>query len=148
MATRTDFVQPQAGSQGFARTGKVFGRRVTFATTDLATNARRRGVHGSGGLHRHRHHCRARPTWTATARRPVIAAHLASSCWNNLGQRLRRAPPVVLDHRTGGTTTQTLASTGLLYNYTTDTKILVTATTGSATAVAGTLDLYLQGFMQ
>jgi hypothetical protein len=47
-----------------------------------------------------------------------------------------------------GTTTQTLASTGLLYNYTTDTKILVTATTGSATAVAGTLDLYLQGFMQ
>jgi hypothetical protein len=46
-----------------------------------------------------------------------------------------------------GTTTQTLASTGLLFAYTADTKILVTMTTGSATAVAGTLDLYLDGFV-
>jgi hypothetical protein len=46
-----------------------------------------------------------------------------------------------------GTSTQTVASTGLLYAYTADTKILVTATTGSATAAAGTLDLYLTGFV-
>src|ERR1043165_6220874 len=39
MATRTDFTQPQAGLQGFARTNKTFGRRVNLATTDLATGS-------------------------------------------------------------------------------------------------------------
>jgi hypothetical protein len=46
-----------------------------------------------------------------------------------------------------GTSTQTLASTGLLYEFTADTEIVVTATTGAATAAAGTLDLYLSGFV-
>jgi hypothetical protein len=40
-----------------------------------------------------------------------------------------------------------LATTGLLFAYTADTKILCTLTTGSATAVAGTVDLYLTGFV-
>jgi hypothetical protein len=41
----------------------------------------------------------------------------------------------------------TPATTNVLFAYTADTKILITATTGSATAVAGTIDLYLTGFV-
>jgi hypothetical protein len=47
-----------------------------------------------------------------------------------------------------GTTTQTLASTGLLFLNTTDTEILITVTLQpSGTAAAGTVSLYLSGFM-
>jgi len=46
-----------------------------------------------------------------------------------------------------GTTTQTLAATGLLFLNTVDTEILITITLQSATAAAGTLSLYLSGFM-
>jgi len=45
-----------------------------------------------------------------------------------------------------GTSTQTVASTGLLYAFTADTEIIVTATAGAATAAAGTLQVYLVGF--
>jgi hypothetical protein len=44
-------------------------------------------------------------------------------------------------------TTSTLATTGVLFAYTTDTKILVTCTLQGSSSVAGTLDLYLQGFV-
>jgi hypothetical protein len=139
MATRTDFVQPQAGSQGFARTGKVFGRRVVLATTDLATGSIVEAFMVPAGF-----------TVTAIIAvatdmdsngSPTLALSVGDS-----GSGVRHLSSSTIGQ--AGTTTQTLASTGLLYNYTTDTKILVTATTGSATAVAGTLDLYLQGFMQ
>jgi hypothetical protein len=45
-----------------------------------------------------------------------------------------------------GTTTQTLATTGLLFKNTADTEILITVTLQPATAVAGTVALYLDGF--
>jgi hypothetical protein len=41
-----------------------------------------------------------------------------------------------------------LATTGVLFAYTTDTKILVTCTLQGSSSVAGTLDLYLQGFVE
>lgn len=139
MATRTDFVQPQAGSQGFARTAKTFGRRVALATTDLVTGSIVEAFMVPAGF-----------TVTGiiavasdmdTNGSPTLALSVGDS-----GSSVRHLSSSTIGQ--AGTTTQTLASTGLLYNYTTDTKILVTATTGSATAAAGTLDLYLQGFMQ
>jgi hypothetical protein len=140
MATRTDFVQPQAGSQGFARTGKVFGRRVSFATTDLALNAVVEafmvpaGFTVTGVI--------AVTTDMDSNGSPTLQLSVGDSgssvrflaAANNLGQ--------------AAATVTTLAAAGLLYTFTADTKILVTATTASATAVAGTVDLYLQGFMQ
>jgi len=35
MAYRKDYVQPQQGDQGFARTMKCFGRRINFAVADM-----------------------------------------------------------------------------------------------------------------
>jgi hypothetical protein len=138
MTTRTDFGQPQAGLLGESRTNKTFGRRVAMATGDLTTgNIVEAFVVPAG--------------FTVTG---IIA--VASDMDSNGSPTLALS---VGDSGSGvrflssstvgqaGTTTQTLASTGLLYAYTTDTKILVTATTGSATAVAGTLDLYLTGFV-
>jgi hypothetical protein len=46
-----------------------------------------------------------------------------------------------------GTTATTLASTGVLYQFTAETEIVVKTSTAAATAAAGTLDLYLIGFM-
>ena len=39
MAPRVAYRQPQAGSQGFARTKKVFGNTVTLIAADIALNA-------------------------------------------------------------------------------------------------------------
>jgi hypothetical protein len=138
MTTRTDFIQPQAGLQGFARTMKTYGRRVAMAVGDLTT----------GNIVE---------AFTVPAGFTVTGIIAVASDMDSNG-----SPTVALsvgDAASGvrflssstiaqaGTTTQTLASTGLLFAYTADTKILVTATTGSATAVAGTLDLYLSGFV-
>lgn len=139
MATRTDFVQPQAGSQGFARTGKTFGRRVSFLTTDLALNSVVEAFMVPAGF-----------TVTGiiavasdmdTNGTPTLALSVGDS-----GSATRHLSSSTIGQ--AGTSTQTLAATGLLYTYTADTKILVTASTAAATAAAGTLDLYLQGFMQ
>jgi hypothetical protein len=139
MTTRIDYTQPQQGGQGFARTKKTFGRRVNLATTDLATGAVTAAFKVPAGF-----------TVTGIIAvasdmdsngSPTLALSVGDS-----GSGTRHLSSSTIGQ--GGTSTQTLASTGLLYQYTTDTDILVTATTGSATAVAGTLDLYLEGFMQ
>lgn len=138
MATRQDYVQPQAGGQGFARTMKAFGRRVSLATTDLATGSVvkafvvPRGFVATGII--------AVATDMDTNGTPTLAISVGDS-----GSSVRHLSSSTIGQ--AGTTTQTLASTGLLYEHTADTEILVTMTTGSATAAAGTLDLYLTGFM-
>ena len=139
MATRIDYSQPQKGLNGVAGNKKMFGRRVNLATTDLATGAVVAAFKVPAGF-----------TVTdiiAVASdmdsngSPTIALSVGDS-----GSSTRFLSSSTIAQ--AGGTTQTLASTGLLYNYTADTDILVTATTGSATAVAGTLDLYLGGFVQ
>lgn len=138
MTTRTDFTQPQQGLLGGARNMKSYGRRVNMATGDLTTGniveafvvpagftvtgiiAVASDMDSNGS-----------PTLALSVGDAGSGTRFLSS--SNIGQ--------------AGTSTQTLASTGLLFAYTADTKILVTATTGSATAVAGTLDLYLTGFV-
>jgi hypothetical protein len=138
MTTRTDFSQPQAGPQGFARTMKTFGRRVAMATGDLTTgNIVEAFVVPAGfvvtGII-------AVASDMDTNGTPTLALSVGDA---SSGVRFLSSSTI----GQAGTTTQTLASTGLLFAYTADTKILVTATTGSATAAAGTLDLYLSGFM-
>jgi hypothetical protein len=138
MATRTDYIQPQAGLQGFARTQKVFGRRVTLLAADLVTASVVEAFVVPAGF-----------TVTGII---AVATDMDSNGSPTLAISVGDASSSVrhLSSSTvgqAGTTTQTLASTGLLFAYTADTKILVTMTTGSATAVAGTLDLYLTGFV-
>lgn len=138
MATRTDFTQPQAGLQGFARTNKTYGRRVTLGTADLVTASVVEAFIVPAGF-------------TATGI-IAVATDMDSNGSPTLAISVGDAASSVrhLSSSTigqAGTTTQTLAATGLLFAYTVDTKILVTMTTGSATAVAGTLDLFLVGFV-
>jgi hypothetical protein len=138
MATRQDYVQPQAGGQGFARTNKTFGRRVTLLAADLvAANVVAAfkvpaGFTVTGII--------AVATDMDSNGSPTLALSVGDS-----GSSVRHLSSSTIGQ--AGTTTQTLATTGLLYQHTAETEILVTVTTGSATAVAGTLDLYLVGFM-
>jgi hypothetical protein len=139
MATRKDYGEPQIGGQGFARTNKTFGRRVTFLATDLVTGGVVVGFSVPKGFIQTGiiasstdMDTNGSPTLAMSVGDSGSATRLLSS--SNIGQ--------------AGTSTQTLAATGLLYEYTADTDILITATTGSATAAAGTADIYLTGFMK
>lgn len=138
MATRVDYRQPQAGGQGYARTMKAFGRRVTIKTTDLALNAVvaafkvPAGFTVTGIV--------AVATDMDTNGSPTLALSVGDS-----GSATRHLSSSTIGQ--GGTSTQTLASTGLLYQYTAETEISITASTAAATAAAGTVDLYLTGFM-
>lgn len=138
MATRVDYHQPQAGGAGYARTAKTFGRRVTMKTTDLALNAVvaafkvPAGFTVTGII--------AVATDMDTNGSPTLALSVGDS-----GSATRHLSSSTIGQ--AGTSTQTLASTGLLYQYTAESEILITASTAAATAAAGTIDLYLTGFM-
>lgn len=141
MATRTDFSQPQQGLLGGARNMKAYGRRVNMAVGDLTTgNIVEAFVVPAGftvtGII-------AVASDMDTNGTPTLALSVGDAA---SGTRYLSSSTI----GQAGTLTQaftTPASTNVLFAYTADTKILVTATTGSATAAAGTLDLYLVGFV-
>src|SRR6478735_10252327 len=106
MATRTDFTQPMAGLQGEARTMKMFGRRVTLSATDLVTgNIVEAFVVPAG--------------FTVTGILAVASDMDSGSALtlsvgdSGSGTRFLNASTIGQT----GTTTSTLASTGVLYNY-------------------------------
>lgn len=138
MATRQDYVQPQAGGQGFARTNKTFGRRVVLLAADLVAANVVSAFKVPAGFTVTS--IIAVSTDVDSNGSPTVALSVGDA-----GSSVRFLSSSTIGQ--AGTTTQTLATTGLLYQYTAETEILVTVTTGSATAVAGTLDLYLTGFM-
>jgi hypothetical protein len=136
MATRTDFTQPQAGLQGEARTMKAFGRRVTLSATDLVTGNIVEAFIVPAGF-----------TVTGIL---AVASDMDSGSALTLSVGDAASGIRFLNAATIGQTgisTSTLATTGVLFTYTVDTKILVTCTLQGASSVAGTLDLYLQGFV-
>jgi hypothetical protein len=137
MATRVDYRQPQAGGQGYARTMKTFGRKVTMKTTDLALNAVVAAFKVPAGFTVTGIIASATDMDSGT---PALALSVGDS-----GSATRHLSSSTIGQ--AGTSTQTLASTGLLYQYTAETEILITTSTAAATAVAGTVDLYLTGFM-
>jgi hypothetical protein len=138
MPYRKDWGQPQQGGQGFARTRKTYGRTVAIGTTDNVTNntvgafmvpagfvvtgiiAVATDMDSNGS-----------PAMSISVGDSGSAARYLSA--SNIGQ--------------AGTSTTTLASTGLLYKNTVDSEVLITIATQAATAVAGTVDLRLDGYM-
>ncbi len=138
MALRRDYGQPQQGDTGFARTMKTYGRRVNLVAADLVT------TNNVGAF-------KVPPGFVITG---ILA--IASDMDTN------GSPTITIkvgdagdDDRyltasnigpAGGTCT-TLASTGLLFQTTSETEILVGFGANAATGVAGTLDLYLTGFI-
>jgi hypothetical protein len=136
MTTRTDFTQPQAGLQGDARVVKMLGRRVTLAAADLVTGNIVEAFVVPAGF-----------TVTGIL---AVASDMDSGAALTLSVGDAASGTRFLNASTigqAGSTTSTLAATGVLFAYTTDTKILVTCTLQGASSVAGTLDLYLQGFV-
>jgi hypothetical protein len=139
MATRTAFTQPQGGLQGFARNMKCFGGRVSLTTTDLTTgNIVEAFVVPAGftvlGI-------------IAVASDMDSGAALTLSVGDAAsGTRFLNASTV---GQAGGIVTAftTPSASNLLFAYTADTKILVTTTLQGSSSVAGTLDLYLTGFI-
>jgi hypothetical protein len=121
---------------GFANTQKVIGRVVTLAAADLVT------ANTVGAF-------KVPAGFTVTG---IIAVptDMDSGAALTLSVGDAASGTRYLNASTMGqaaTTTTTLASTGLLFLNTVDTEILVTCTLQGSSSVAGTLALYLVGFM-
>lgn len=139
MTYRKDWGQPQAGGQGFARTRKTFGRVVALAAADLVTGNTvgafvvPKGFVVTGII--------AVSSDMDSGGSPALTLSVGDAA---SGTRYLSAATI----GQGGTSTQTLASTGLMFENTADTEILVTVTLQPATAAAGTLVLELDGYMK
>lgn len=134
MVYRKDWSQPQTGAQGFARTVKTIGRRVTLsagATGDDVTG----NVLGAFTLP---------PGFVVTGVLCVSSAFAAGLVFTvgdpgSANRYITAGAP--------GATNTTLAATGLLYKTFSETEVQITIGTQAAGNVAGTIDLYLIGFI-
>lgn len=139
MTYRKDWNQPQVGPEGFARVHKTYGRTVALAAADLVTGNTVGAFMVPKGF--------VATSIIAVASdmdsngSPALTLSVGDS---GSGTRFLNASTIGQT----GATTSTIASTGLLYEFTADTEILVTTTLQPGTAVAGTLDLRLQGYIK
>jgi hypothetical protein len=137
MSYRKDWNQPQAGAEGFARTMKTYGRTVTIGTADNVTG----NTVGAFML----------PAGFVVTGLIAVATDMDSGTpalvltIGDAGNAARYFAAGTLGQSAGSSTT--LASAGLLYKNTVDTEVLITVSTQSATAVAGTVDLRLIGYI-
>jgi hypothetical protein len=137
MTYRKDWNQPQAGAQGFARTGKVLGRTVNIGTADNVTNNTIGAFVVPAGFVVTGIIAVATDMDTGT---PALVLTIGDA-----GKADRYFAAGTLGQAAGSSTT--LASAGLLFKNTVDTEILITVGTQSAIAAAGTLDLRLIGYI-
>jgi hypothetical protein len=138
MTLRVDYSQPQQGDTGFARTNKTYGRRVTLLAADLVTTNTVAAFKLPPGFVAMSLYAGASdmdtngsPTLTISVGDASSAARFLSA--STIGQ--------------AGTATSTVATTGFLFQTTAETTVIVSFPAASATAVAGTLDLYITGFI-
>lgn len=139
MADRSAYRQPQAGSQGFARTMKAFGGQAALVAGDLALNKTvalfvvPKGFVLTGvAVTVPDMDTNGSPTLVFAIGDAAVADRFITGA--TTGQA-------------GGTNT-TLAATGLNYEFTADTEIVWKTTTASATAAGGTVAAYLFGFIK
>lgn len=140
MAYRRDWIQPQVGPMGFASNRKVIGRVVTLTAADLVTANTIGAFRVPAGF-------MCMGIVAVISDMDSGAALLLSVGDAALGTRF-------LSSDTGGQAgatkvafTTVTAGTNLLFLYTVDTEILITCTLQGAASVAGTMGLYLDGFM-
>lgn len=136
MTYRKDWGQPMPGPMGFVDTMKTIGRVVTLTATDLVTGNTVGAFKVPAGF-------------TVTG---IIAVPTDMDSGAALLLSVGDAASGVryLSSSTMGqaaTTVTALAATGLLFLNTVDTEILITCTLQGSASVAGTLALYLVGFM-
>jgi uncharacterized membrane protein YeaQ/YmgE (transglycosylase-associated protein family) len=145
MAARVAYTQPQAGSQGFARTKKVFGSTITFVLADIALNAQTAVARVPKGFVLQS----ISGTWGA-----VSAATLSMSLGDNgsasagIAANLARFTATATTPIAGGAV-GSLAAAGLLYEFPEDTDILATATiAGTTLGATPTLALLMEGYIK
>ena len=135
MTYRKDWGQPQAGQIGAIDTSKTIGRVVTLAAADLVTGNTVGAFKVPAGF------CVtgiiAVPTDMDSGAALTISVGDAAS-----GTRYLNASTM----GQAATTVTTLGG-GLLFLNTVDTEILITCTLQGAASVAGTIALYLTGFI-
>jgi hypothetical protein len=133
MTYRKDWTQPQAGGQGFARTVKTLGRRVAISATDNVSG----NAIGAFTV----------PAGFVVTGILVVATALGTGAVINVGDStINRYLAASTIAAAGGTVTA-LAATGLLFKNTTETEVQIGIGTGGSAAPAGTIDLYLIGFI-
>ena len=137
MTYRKDWGQPQVGGQGFFRNRKMLGRVVNITVADNVTGNTIGAFTVPAGFTVVGIIAASTDIDTGTPAVTLSVGDAAS------GTRYLNASTI----GQAGTTTQTLATTGLLFKNTVETEILITITLQSATPAAGTLSLYLDGFM-
>jgi hypothetical protein len=140
MTQRKDWGQPQVGPQGFARNQKTIGRVVTLAATDLVTG----NIVGA---------------FMVPAGFTVLGITGVPSDMDSGAALLLSVGDAALGTRFLSSSTAGQAATlitafsavtpgtNLLFKYTVDTEIIITCTLQGSSSVAGTLGLYLNGFM-
>jgi hypothetical protein len=136
MATRTAITQPQTGLLGEARTMKAIGGRTAILTTDNVTGNIVEAFIAPAGF---------TVTGIAAAASDLDAGTNAMTISvGDAGSGTRFLSASTIGQ--AGTNVVALATTGVLFTFTADTKILITFTLGATVPAAGTIDLYLLGF--
>ncbi len=135
MAYRKDWVQPQAGLQGFARTMKAYGRKINLLSADLGTTSNVVGmfvipkdftITGMIG-----------PAVPALGTALVLSIGDASSATRFLsGSTIGAA----------GGALPAMAATGTFFKTLVDTEIQLLIATQSSSPTPGVLELYFTGF--
>lgn len=135
MAYRKDWGQPQVGLNGFAHTRKVYGRVVTIGTADNVTgNTVGAFVLPAG--------------FTVTGISAGITdMDSGSAMLITIGDAGSAARYLASTSGQAASTATTLAAAGLYYTTPTDTEVLITIATQAGTPVAGTVTLYIEGFV-
>jgi hypothetical protein len=146
MAPRIAYAQPQAGSQGFARTKKVFGNTsVSFVAADIVLNAQTAVMRVPKGFVLQA----MTGTWGAVGT-GAISMSLGDNGYapNGVAANLARFAATAVTPVAGGAV-GALAATGLLYEFPDDTDILaVTTIAGTAVGVSPTLVLLMEGYIR
>jgi hypothetical protein len=141
MTTRTDYIQPQVGPMGFAGTMKTIGRVVTLTAADLVTGNIVKAFRVPAGF-----------TVLSLVAAVFTDMDSGATLLISVGDAVSGTRFLSSDNsgQAGGTrtafTTPTVG-TNTLFLYTVDTDILVTITAQGTASVAGTLTLYLSGFI-
>lgn len=135
MAYRKDWAQPQVGPEGFIGTMKTIGRVVTIGTADNVTGNTVGAFKLPAGF-------------TVTG---IIGSATdmdsGAAMLITIGDAGSANRYVTSLNTQAAVSSLTLAAAGLLYLNTVETEVLITIATQAGTAVAGTVTLYLQGFI-
>ncbi|MBR0741165.1 hypothetical protein JQ581_29960 [Bradyrhizobium liaoningense] len=139
MAPRVAYRQPQAGGQGFARTKKVFGGPVlTLTAADVALNAQTAIMRVPKGF--------VLMSWSGTVGDIDSGATLMLAI-GDAGNNARFMAASNIGQ--AGAALPALAAGGVLYEFTDDTDILLTATVAAAgLAATPTINVLMEGYMK